>query len=90
MFYGNKFTTATLRIVPTLVYESLIHKNDEAVDANIVQMTSQKFKLCHKTEEYRADAILNVVYLLIDSMIDRADNVLIIKIYIMQQRLCQI
>lgn len=74
MFYGNKFTTATLGIVPTLVYESLIHKNDDAIDANLSQMISEKFKLYDKAEEYQSNAILDAAYSLIDSMIDRAEE----------------
>lgn len=36
-FFGNKFTTATLGTIPTLVYESIIHDNNEALDANVSQ-----------------------------------------------------
>ena len=72
-FVGNKFTTATLGTIPTLVYESIIHNNDDAVDANIAQMVSENLKLYNPTS-YLGESVLKSVYSKIDTAITRAEE----------------
>ncbi len=73
MFLGNKFTTATLGTIPTLVYESIEHNNKEAIDANIAQMVSENLKL-YNSNNYTGEAILKSVYSKIDTVITRAEE----------------
>ena len=73
MFYGNKFTTATLGAIPTLVYESIIHNDDDAIDANLAQMVDENLKL-YNIESYDNKAILQSVYSKIDTLITRAEE----------------
>jgi len=73
MFLGNKFTTATLGTIPTLVYESIIHNNDDAIDANMSQMVAENFKL-YDSNSYVGKAVLKSVYSKIDTLITRAEE----------------
>ncbi|WP_156174340.1 penicillin binding protein PBP4B [Clostridium sp. C8] len=73
MFLGNKFTTSTLGTIPTLVYESMIHNNDDAIDANLAQMVSENLKL-YNSNNYTGEAILKSVYSKIDTVITRAEE----------------
>ncbi|MBE6052726.1 MAG: LPXTG cell wall anchor domain-containing protein, partial [Clostridium sartagoforme] len=73
MFYGNKFTTSTLGTVPTLVYESIIHDNDDAIDANVAQMVTENLKL-YNPSSYMGEAILQSVYSKVDTAISRAEE----------------
>jgi LPXTG-motif cell wall-anchored protein len=72
-FIGNKFTTATLGTIPTLVYESIIHNNDDAVDANIAQMVAENLKL-YDSKSYLGKAVLKSVYSKVDTVITRAEQ----------------
>ena len=72
-FFGNKFTTATLGTIPTLVYESIIHNNNDAVDANVAQMVSENLKL-YNSNSYLGEAVLKSVYSKVDTVITRAEE----------------
>lgn len=72
-FFGNKFTTATLGTIPTLVYESIIHDNNEALDANVSQMVTENLKLYNPTS-YLGEAVLQSVYSKIDTAITIAEE----------------
>lgn len=72
-FFGNKFTTATLGTIPTLVYESIIHDNNEALDANVSQMVTENLKLYNPTS-YLGEAVLQSVYSKIDAAITIAEE----------------
>ena len=73
MFKGNKFTTATLGTIPSLVYESIIHDNDQAVEANLAQMVTEKIKL-YNPSSYQAEAVLQSAYSIVDTMVTRAEE----------------
>lgn len=73
MFYGNKFTTSTLGTIPTLVYESIIHDNNDAVDANLATMLTEKLKL-YDPSDYQGKAVLKSAYSIVDSMVTRAEE----------------
>lgn len=73
MFYGNEFTTSTLGTIPTLVYESVIHDNNDAVDANLASMVTEKLKL-YDPSDYQGKAVLKSAYSVVDSMVTRAEE----------------
>lgn len=73
MFYGNEFTTSTLGTIPALVYESIIHDNNDAVDANLATMVTEKLKL-YNPSDYQGKAVLKSAYSIVDSMITRAEE----------------
>ncbi|MGV2643352.1 serine hydrolase, partial [Clostridium perfringens] len=72
-FIGNKFTTATLGTVPTLVYESTEHSNKEAIDANLATMVTEKLKL-YNPSNYQGEAVLKSAYSVVDTMVTRAEE----------------
>ena len=72
-FYGNKFTTSTLGTITDLVYEAIANTSDEAMDANIGQMVTEKLKL-YTPSDYDASAILDATNSLVDTVITRAEE----------------
>ncbi len=72
-FYGNKFTTSTLGTITALVYEAIANTSDEAMDANIGQMVTEKLKL-YTPSDYDASAILDATNSLVDTVITRAEE----------------
>ena len=74
-FLGNQFTTSTLGTIPTLVYESIIHNNDDAVDANLSQMASESMKLYEEySNSYLDEAILKSAYSMVDTVISKSEE----------------
>ncbi|MDU7243752.1 MAG: hypothetical protein E6292_19535, partial [Clostridium sp.] len=72
-FVGNNFTTATLGTIPTLVYESITHNNDDAVDANLASMVTEKLKL-YNPSNYQSESVLKSAYSIVESMVERAEQ----------------
>lgn len=74
-FLGNQFTTSTLGVIPTIIYEAINHNNQDAIDANVSQMVAEKFKLYAENEGgYIEPAVLKSCYSMIDTAISRAEQ----------------
>jgi CubicO group peptidase (beta-lactamase class C family) len=74
-FAGNKFTTATLGTIPEIVYQAINNYSDKAVNANIAAMVTEKMKLYNEEKgEYDQKAVLQAVYPLVDTAINRAET----------------
>lgn len=74
-FLGNKFTTSTLGTIPELVYQAIQQTDDQAMDANIAEMVSEKMKLYREeANQYDGKAVLQATYPLVDTVITRAEQ----------------
>lgn len=74
-FVGNKFTTATLGTIPDLIYQSINHASETAVNANVSEMVSEKMKLYRAhADKYDGKTILQAAYSLVDTAVTRAEQ----------------